>query len=495
MPPMFAIFAWPAVAIAIFSKWRPEVALLASLIGAFLLLPEKTHLNLPLLPTINKHTISALIALVLVLVVARSKSNNVLPGLLPRNWTARILIALLLLGQFGTVLTNRDYLSYGETILPGHSLYDGFSFAMSSALLLVPFLLARKVLGRPEDNRLVLMVLCFAALGYSLLALFEVRMSPQLHRMVYGFFPHSFFQHIRGDGFRPIVFLSHGLVLSLFFSLGVLATLGLARTEAGGRRGVYGFAAFWLILTLVLCKSVGALIITFVLIPVILFFSVRGQLIIASIIATIFLSYPVLRSAAIAPVNFIHEMAQKYSLERAASFMARVRNEDQFLEKALDRIHFGWGGWGRERVYTDYGLDISITDGAWIAYLGTKGWIGYVALFGLMSLPIYLLLLHHKRYNIGLETSVLALLLAGNILDLIPNSGMTPITWIIAGALVGRLEYGRIEDANSQAHTKTPRNRELRYTRKFGERPTHAMRSHRRHMPSSRKPAVPPSRK
>ena len=84
---------------------------------------------------------------------------------------------------------------------------------MSAAIAIVPFLLGMRVLGTVEAQAEFLRVLVVAACAYALLALFEVRMSPQLSNWVYGFFPHSFAQHIRSGGFRPVVFLPHGLWL------------------------------------------------------------------------------------------------------------------------------------------------------------------------------------------------------------------------------------------------------------------------------------------
>ena len=52
-------------------------------------------------------------------------------------------------------------------------------------------------------------------------------------------------------------------------------------------------------------------------------------------------------------------------------------------------VSFGWGRYGRGWVYDDRGNLISDLDGFWIITLGTFGFIGYLALFGLLTLPIY----------------------------------------------------------------------------------------------------------
>jgi tetratricopeptide (TPR) repeat protein len=48
------------------------------------------------------------------------------------------------------------------------------------------------------------------------------------------------------------------------------------------------------------------------------------------------------------------------------------------MEKALLKPLFGWGGWGRARVYTSTGHDVTVTDGYWVIVLGNNGVIGLI---------------------------------------------------------------------------------------------------------------------
>ena len=58
------------------------------------------------------------------------------------------------------------------------------------------------------------------------------------------------------------------------------------------------------------------------------------------------------------------------------------------LERASERILFGWGRFGRSRVYNEYGSDISVTDGRWIITLGQFGVVGFMGEFGLLALAL-----------------------------------------------------------------------------------------------------------
>lgn len=436
-----AFILWPVVCVILYRKMKLATALCTSIIGGYLLLPEVVSYDLPLLPVLNKHTIPTIAALVLTAIVLgdRSRAYPTLPGWIPRNRMALLFITMLIAGSFGTILTNRDTLFYGPAVLPGLRLYDAFSMVLDMLIILAPLLLGRRVLASREGQKALLTVLVISALLYTIPSLYEVRMSPQLHSTVYGIFPFHFGQAMRGGGFRPSVFLSHGLDLAIFITFAVIAAIGLFRTAVSPSRERLMMAAGWLFLVLVLCKSLGAFLIATVLAPVALLCKVRTQLMVAAVISGIVLVYPTLRAADLVPVQEFVTFIGQRSPERAQSLTTRIQNEDILLEKARERPLFGWGGWGRSRVYLDTGKDISITDGAWVIEFGLGGWIRYLAVFGLLCWPGIALFLSSRK-NIDPTCAALALILTAKLIDLIPNAAMVPLIWLIAGSLLGRLE-------------------------------------------------------
>ena len=459
MPPVFVLYAWPVIVAILFGKPRVPAALLISVTVGYLFLPEQTKIdiNIDSLPPLNKHSIPVLAALVMAFFIgSRIPSGQSRPGWMPQSWVARLLLVGLVFGMFMTTLTNGDVLVYGPRFIPGMTVYDSFSLILNAFIAILPFFLARKFLATPEAHRTFLVVLCITGLIYSLLALFEVRMSPQLNRMFYGFFPHSWVQHIRGDGFRPIVFLEHGLWVAIFFSAAILAVIGLLRLAIPSRRKLFVGAAIWLLVTLVLVKSLGALIITLLLAPVILFTGVRIQFLVAGIVAIFVLTYPLARGVGLVPTTKILGIAQSINPLRASSLNTRFTNEDALLAKAQKRVMFGWGGYGRSRVYAPNGRDITLQDGQWIIIMGQGGWTRYLTEFGLLTIPIILLMWRRRKYGIGMETSVLAIILAGNLLDLLPNATSTSLTWMFVGALWGRLEMQKIEEIQASEPVMKP---------------------------------------
>lgn len=294
-------------------------------------------------------------------------------------------------------------------------------------------------------------------------------MSPQLNRMIYGFSPSSWVQHLRGDGYRPVVFLEHGLRLGIFLAIALIATAGYQRLAEPKQRGLLIGALLWLLVTLILTKTLGALLIAFVLLPLVLFFGVRTQLLAAAVLAGIVLTYPMLRAVDLVPTERILGFIGSISSEnRVGSLGYRFLNEDLLLEKANQRPLFGWGGWGRARAFDERGGGGGATDGVWVIEFGERGWVGYLARFGLLTIPTILLALRRRNEDISLATAVLSMALAANLVDLLPNSSLTPLTWLMAGSLAGRLEKRTVEDEPQPgAHPPPAGGKHLPYRRQL----------------------------
>ncbi len=446
------LYTWPLVVFAFFRVWSPAVALLAAIIGGYLFLPTGLSLDLPGLPALNKDTIPATAAFIAAMITSGTTTPTSLPGWLPKKRLPILLIVILILGTCLTVLANRHPLFYGPLVFPALRVWDILSTLLSAVMMLLPFILGRKYLAHPEKQWLFLKALVIAGTGYSLLALYEIRMSPQLNFMIYGYFPHAWEQHIRPGGYRPLVFVQHGLWLAMFFAMCVLAAGGLAKYVKEKRGRVYLLLCVWLLMTLFLSNSLGAFLIAAILIVVMFVLNVRLHFAIAAVFSGIALLYPMLRGADLVPVNTIIEWVTTLSVDRADSLEFRVVNENYLLEKARERPLFGWGGWGRSFVYdpaTGEGISL-IADGYWVGVIGVGGWARYLSEFGLLCLPALVLFFRARRLGLGPETAILSLVLVANVIDLLPNATVTPITWLITGALWGRLELGRVATSDTE---------------------------------------------
>lgn len=448
-----ALFGWPAAVATFFSRYGLAAAVSVTVIYGYLFLPIRPVVNLPILPPIDKTSIPALAALFFVLSALQSSASPNRLGLIPQGKLLRILLIGFLLCGVGAAYLNSDTLRYGSTVIPGMSLYDGLSSIGIALVTLLPFVIGYCCLATPKDQRVLLSVLAVAGVVYSVLCLYEMRMAPQLNMKIYGFFPHDWIQHRRGSGWRPIVFLEHGLWVAVFLSMAAIAGLGLFRLQAGEqtRKGL------WLALitgaTLFLTGQLTGTLILLACGSLVLFAPLRLQFIFAAAISAIVLLYPLARGANLIPVDAVLSVAESISEDRADSLEFRVNHEEILLEKARQRPMFGWGGWGRGLIYDQAGRLTSITDGYWIIVFGNGGLARYLTEMGLLCLPIILLARRQRSFQLGPETAVVVLVLAGNLIDLMPNAGISPITWLLAGALWGRLALERISSDDDPADT------------------------------------------
>ncbi|RZV98260.1 MAG: hypothetical protein EX266_17695 [Rhodobacteraceae bacterium] len=293
-------------------------------------------------------------------------------------------------------------------------------------------------------------------------------MSPQLNNWIYGYFPHSWLQHLRGGGYRPIVFLNHGLWVGFFLLIAVLAAIGVARDGTRMQRGMALLGAVWIFLVLSISHNLGAFLVALLTAPAALLFPVRGQIRIAVLVGLIFLSYPMIKQVTLGPVEQFRQAVAAVAPDRAASLGVRLSNEEQLLNRANLKPAFGWGGWGRQMIYNDYGRRLSVVDGLWIIQFGKTGWLGYLSYFGLLVVPLLFLRRAARRKEIPIATGTLAMIAAANFIYMIPNATLTPVSMLIFGALAGMAQFDTADKGTPAASAATEqRSREVRYTR-FG---------------------------
>ena len=242
------------------------------------------------------------------------------------------------------------------------------------------------------------------------------------------------------------------IVPSFFFTTGwrqrfFSRRLSLPRLRCIGLKSLRkrGFAAIsgYLAVVLVLCKSAGALIYGVVLGAAVRWLKPKMQLRIAMILALIALTYPFARLAGVFPTSVLVEIAGSVNAERAESLEFRFNQEDALLAHARERLMFGWGRYGRNRLIGEYGKDVSVTDGQWIITLGQFGLIGFIAQFGALGLSVLRITRLARRAGESGEAlllSALCLIVAAAIVEQLPNASISSWTWLLAGALAGRAD-------------------------------------------------------
>jgi hypothetical protein len=433
------LLIWPVIATGLFRHLPREKALVWSILAAYMLLPPLANFNLPAVPDLDKFTIANLCALALTIWVLDEKIS-----FLPRSLIGRMLIVLYIISPFATSLTNPDPIPIVLKDVPALRLYDSVSAISYQFIALIPFFLARHMLKTDTGMRAIVGALVTAGLIYSLPMLLEARLSPQLNVWIYGFFQHDFLQSMRGGGFRPMVFMPHGLWVAFFALMSAMSALIILRTGTAEERPRQLLVFLYLIFMLYLCKSVGPMVYAMGLVPVILVMGRRWQLLLAAVLGLVVITYPLLRGAHLVPLDAILDYALALSTERHQSLNFRITNEELLLARAMEKPLFGWGGYGRSLILDPIdGHILSVPDGQWIIVLGTYGWLGYIAEFGLLVMPLILLgreALLQRSAAFSPFACAIALIYAANLADLLPNGTLIPFTWLMAGALLGYAE-------------------------------------------------------
>ena len=384
-----ALFLPFAILVLALSRSRPAFPATALLIGGYMFLPERVAFDFPGLPVLGKESIINLSIVVGLLVTRPRVVASARPGT-----GLELLAVILIAASVATVLSNRDPLFYGPVSLPPLRLADLPTAALSDLISFgLPFLLGRCAIRDSRDLRSLMIVLAVAGLVYSLPIFLEIRLSPQLQWWIYGVPIDMFDSTWRFGGFRPIVFMGGGLHLTMFMATTVLAACALARAGIPLATPLIPIppllVSVYLILVFIACRSLGALLLCLPLALAIYFLPLRALNALAASLICLFLLYPLLRVVDAIPVDAIVSAFAEISEDRSESLAGRLRSEGLMLEKALERLPFGWGSYQRSWVFDPVtGEELIAPDGFWIVTLTSRGVIGFAATFGMLTLPV-----------------------------------------------------------------------------------------------------------
>ena len=262
---------------------------------------------------------------------------------------------------------------------------EAVGFTLQHATVwVVPYFVGRIVLSESGSLRSVLWVVVVCAAAYAPLCWIEMRFSPQLHNWAYGFQQQAFVQARRGDGFRPMVFMQHGLAVALFMSMGTVAAFALWMSETKRARLHAGLAAVVLGATLVGCKSFGAMALG------------AGGIGVLLACRALNATWPLALLALVPMVYVVARTAGGWSGEELVSLVSMLSDRDESLGVRLRSEASVWEALGPNRLFgvlrfslfkdIDEGTSV-FADGLWLIALNRTGIVGLCVLFGLMVLP------------------------------------------------------------------------------------------------------------
>ena len=334
--------------------------------------------------------------------------------------------------------------------------YDGLSGILYQSIGWgLPYLAGRLYCSTDEGLRELAGAVVGGGLLYVPLCLWEVRMSPQLHRLVYGYHQHDWGQVLRGGGFRPTVFMDHGLMVGLWMAAAALLAVTL---WTSGARRLWGLPAVATVLVLVgttlACKSFGSIVLLALGAAVLL----GSRAFRTSIPVALLVALPALYVTARVSGDWsgteLTELVRQFSTDRADSLAFRLNAEERLRLKALEHPLVGWGGWGRSLVLAsdEPGREaLATTDSLWIIEIGKHGLLGLASLLLVFAVPVLALWRRCPPWRLREPVAVcawgLALVLTLYAIDNLVNAMHNPVFIVAAGALCGLGQPRRVPAA------------------------------------------------
>lgn len=432
---LLALLGWIPVAFYLYKRFPVQQAVIISFIGAWLFLPV-AKFPLPGLPNLDKMSATCYGILLATIFFDIGRFKFFKPSWLD------LPILIWCFCPFASSIDN----DLGP--------YDGLSAALDQTVTWgLPYFLGRLYLNNLEGLRQLSIAIFMGGLLYIPLCLLENIISPQLHKIVYGFYAHKsgIDQSYRYGGWRPMVFMSHGLMVGVWMMSATLIGIWLWKTGVIKKiwRIPMGWAVVVLFITFILCRSTGAYIL--LALGLIILFVARWLrtafpllLLILGISSYLYIGV----TGAVSVDQIISFTAAVTNEDRAQSLGFRLKNEELLSDKARMKMIFGWGGWGRALInyrykgaWGDLHQDTTIVDSLWIITFGNHGVVGLGSLTASLLLPAGWFVLRYPSngwsHRQVAPIAPLAVLLCLYMLDCVLNAMVNPVFALISGGISG----------------------------------------------------------
>ena len=423
------LILWIPITSLLFVMFRTDRAMMISLFAGWLFLPV-AGVRLEGLPDIGKPVIIQISIIIAMLLFDLPRVLAFRP-----KW----------IDLFVVVFCSAAFVSSFTNDL---GLYDAVSSAANIAIRWgLPYFIGRVYLASRTSIRDFCVALVIAGLIYIPFMLFEVRMSPQLHKWVYGYSTQAFRLNVRLGGYRPVVFMSHGLMTSLFICASFLSAYGLWRSRCV--RYILNVPMIWavalLMVTAVLTRSLGALFLVSGIVACVIAARCFKLRIVFITLVFVVPVYTVARSTGSWSGDGLLAAVEKISEARATSLEVRFDNERVLVDHAMQRPFFGWARWGRNHVQLGVNQH-TITDGWWVIVLGQHGTVGALSWMCMMLVPSLIVLARYDRSQLlgagAAPVLTIALLPILFSLDCLFNAMINPIYIVAVGGAASVASLG-----------------------------------------------------
>lgn len=418
------MYGWIPIVLYLFVRFLTKRALIISMIVAWQFLPQ-VALSIPGLPPYTKMSAACYGVLLGTLVYDTARFTSFKPGWIDVPiliWCLCPIVSQVSNGGSPLSPTLNQIVTWG-----------------------LPYLLGRLYLNSLDGLRQLAIGIFAGGLAYIPFTIIEGFRGPILHQMVYGVNAfEDWGQARRMGGWRPVVFMQHGLMVGLWMMTAAL--IGFWLWQTGALKKFQGRNMKTLVIIIIiaffLCRSTGAYSL-FAMSLIVLFCAklFKTSLPLLFIIGYIIFYLYLAASGQFSSAEVISFISQLFGEERAGSLGFRFQNEEILGDKARLRFLFGWGDSGGNRVYNEYGDDVSVTDSLWIIAFGINGVVGLVSLFASLLLPAIAFCFKYPARTWSnpkvAPAAILGICLTMYAFDCVLNAMTNPIFMLIAGSISG----------------------------------------------------------
>jgi len=451
-----ALWGWPLVTLVLFAMMRPRRAMLASVIAGALFLPEIQMTPQEGAPSPDEFKLG-----ILKFTKANSISFSALLGVLIFDFRR---LRTFRPRWFDIPIVVYCAAAYFANSGMGDSFYDSLMASRDQALVWgVPYFLGRLYFTDFDSIRELALALVLGGVVYAPFALFESIMSPKLNMWVYGFLPGAANEFDRGGGFRPVVFMSHGLAVGMWTVATAVVAFALWGSGAVRRIVIWplnrpvsmALVVLGLLVTAVMSRSTGALGIGIAGVLAVLQLRLVKAPVVLAILLVVSPIYITARCSGWDAQDLIQLMKDQLGPDRAGSFAFRVANENAIIQKIqsnppLGSAAFGFGDRGKavkvppmkgkEAMGNLFRGEVTF-DSLWGICLGMYGYVGLIGCWTAMLLPaVRFALYHHPRTwfdPVVAPAAALTVVVICWMIDNISNAMTNPALILVGGALAG----------------------------------------------------------
>ncbi len=423
------------VVIFLFTQFPPRRAVLFAMIGGSLFLPANGFSG-PAGLHITKFSMIALGCLIATFIFEPDRLFTFTPGLL-----------------------DIPFIVFTIWVLPSQ-ISNGLSPLSPTANHLlawsVPYFIGRTYFTNLSELKELALGIFMGGLAYAPFCLWESRMSPQLHIQIYGPWIDflDFAQAIRLGGYRPTVFMGHGLPVGMWMASATVVGLWLWQYKVVKElfKQPLHLLVIGQVITFALVRSTGAYIYavasTGILLTARWFRTALPMfLLILGVAGYIwqgatgeYYERPDVKKTI--ALSYEPGGAEKIG-ERAGSYWYRVRNEKVLSERARQRLFTGWGGSGGNRAIDPNTGKDATTDSIWILIYGIYGAPGLISFTLLFLLPGVVFAVRYPasmwKHPKVAPASALPIILIIYMWDSTLNAFPNPVYFMTSGALMAML--------------------------------------------------------